>query len=244
MAENYAKLWVQKSANQLAINRAQQAILNLGRALPCRVVAVNGAIVTVAFEVNAAPFTLPNITIPKAESNWIRMPTQVGDFGMTMPADAYLGGVSGLGGGVATLTRPGNLSALVFVPVSNKSSPPIDQNAAQVQGPNGAIIRTTAGTTSQIVTDTSGTTVTFGSNTVVVNETEIALNFGAATSLVVNASGITFTVAGQTFTINSTSALSTLPITTPDVILPRGSVNGHIHPGVQTGTGDTGNMTG
>src|ERR1700740_3746370 len=119
MAENYGKLWLQKTSNQLAITRAQQAIRRLGRALPCRVVAVSGSIVTVAFEVNAAPWTLPNITIPKAESNWVRMPTQVGDKGYTAPADAYLGGISGLGGGVATLTQPGNLTALVFTPVSN-----------------------------------------------------------------------------------------------------------------------------
>lgn len=33
-------------------------------------------------------------------------------------------------------------------------------------------------------------------------------------------------------------------VTAPDVVLPRGSVNGHVHPGVQTGSGDTGNMTG
>jgi hypothetical protein len=227
MAENYAKLWVQKSANQLAINRAQQAILNLGRALPCRVVKVSGAIVTVAFEVNAAPFTLPNITIPKAESNWIRMPTQVGDFGMTMPADAYLGGVSGLGGGVATLTRPGNLSALQFVPVSNSESPPIDQNAAQVQGPNGAIIQTTTGTASSVVTNQEGTTITFG-----------------AVSLVVNASGVTVTVGGETFTLGSTGVNSTLPLVVPDVVVPNGSVNTHFHGGVQTGLGNTDVMTG
>jgi hypothetical protein len=244
MSDNFAKLWVQRSANQLAINRARQAIENTGRALPCRVVGVNGSIVTVAFEVNAAPFTLPNITIPKSESNWIREPTQVGDFGRTVPADAYLGGVSGLGGGVATLTRPGNLSALVFEPISNKDSPPIDPNASQVQGPNGAIIRTTAGTTSQIVTNTSGTTVTFGANTVVVNETEIALNFGATTSLVLNASGITMTVGGETFVFNATTATSTIPIHAPDVILPNGAVNPHTHPGVQTGSDSTGTMTG
>jgi hypothetical protein len=242
MAENYAKLWVQQSTNQLAINRAQQAILNLGRALPCRVVAVSGAIVTVAFEVNAAPFTLPNITIPKAESNWIRMPTQVGDFGMTMPSDAYLGGVSGLGGGVATLSRPSNLSALVFVPVSNKNSPPIDQDAAQIQGPNGVINRTTSGIPSSVVTNTSGTTVTFGTNTVVVNETEIALNFGPTTSLVLNEAGITMTSNGQTFTWGGTAATSTLPINAPDVILPNGSVNGHVHSDPQGGT--VGPMTG
>jgi hypothetical protein len=227
MAENYAKLAVQKNANQVAVNRAQQAIQNTGRALPCRVVKVSGATVTVAFELNSAPWTLPQITIPKAESPWIRMPTQVGDKGVTMPGDAYLGGVSGLGGGTATLARPGNLSALVFVPVSNKSSPPIDQNAAQVQGPNGAIIRTTEGATSSVVTDQNGTTITFGS-----------------VSLVINASGITMTAGGQTFKWGASGADSTMPITAPDVVLPNGSVNGHYHPGVQTGSGNTGTMTG
>jgi hypothetical protein len=189
------------------------------------VVAVNGAIVTVAFEVNAAPQSLPNITIPKAESPWIRMPTQVGDKGVTMPADAYLGGVSGLGGGVATLTQRANLTALVFVPVGNASSGPIDPNAAQVQGPNGAIVRTTTGPTSEIVTNQSGTTITFGT-----------------TTLSVNASGITLTVGGQTFTWGGSTAVSTLPIQAPDVILPNGAVNPHVHSDPQGGT--TGPMTG
>lgn len=226
MADNYDKLWVQKSANQLAINRATQAIQKLGRALPCHVVAVDGSIVTIAFEVNAAPQSLPNITIPKAESPWIRMPTQVGDKGVTMPADAYLGGVSGLGGGVATLTQRANLTALVFVPVSNSGSPPDDQNAAQVCGPNGAIVRTTEGATpSTIVTNQDGTTITFGT-----------------TSLTVGAAGIVMTYAGQTFTWGGAQATSTLPIQAPDVILPNGAVNPHVHSDPQGGT--TGPMTG
>lgn len=202
MAENYAKLWVQKSANQLAINRAQQAIQNTGQRLPCRVVAVNGSIVTVAFEVQDSPQALPNITIPKTESPWVREPTQVGDKGFTQTADAYLGGVSGLGGGVANMVRRGNLSALVFVPLSNAESGPIDPNAAQVQGPNGVINRTTTGTTSEVVTNQSGTTVTYGSNTVVVNGSEVALNLGSTTSLVLNGSGITMTFGSQTIVFN------------------------------------------
>jgi len=227
MAENYSKLWIQRSANQLAINRASQAIKSTGRALPCRVVAVNGSIVTVAFEVKDSPQTLPQITIPKAESPWIRMPTQVGDKGVTMPADTYLGGVSGLGGGTATMTRPGNLSALVFVPVSNSGSAPDDPNAAQVCGPNGGIMRTTSGVHSSVVTNQSGTTITFGT-----------------TTLVIGASGITMTANGQTFTWGGTQATSTMPIQAPDVIVPNGSVNSHYHPGVQTGSGNTGTMTG
>ena len=62
-----------------------------------------------------------------------------------------------------------------------KSSPPIDQNAAQVSGPNGVIIQTTGGTTSSVVTNTSGTTVTFGGVTLVVNATGISMTIGIRT---------------------------------------------------------------
>lgn len=175
MADNFAKLWVQKNLNQTAINRAQQAINSLGRALPCRVTAVDGAIVTVAFEVNATPWTIPEITIPKAESPWIRMPTQVGDKGITMPADVYLGGVSGLGGGVANMSRPSNLSALVFVPISNAKSDPIDPDAAQIEGPNGAIIQTQDGNAS-ITVSGDAITLKFGSKVVVLNSTGLTID--------------------------------------------------------------------
>jgi len=230
MADNFLKLWVQKSANRMATNRAKQAINTLGRALPCRVVAVSGAIVTVAFEVNAAPWTLPNITIPKAESPWVRMPTQVGDKGYTVPSDVYLGGNSGLGGGTATMAPVGNLSALVFVPVSNNASPPVDQNAAQVQGPNGAIIQTTQGNTSKIVTDQNGTTITYGSNTITINNTEIVLSAGGS-SITINASGIAF--SGP---VTGTSTA----VFTGDVTGSGTSLHTHVHSGVQSGTSNSG----
>lgn len=211
MADNYEKLWLQDSLNAIAIARATALIENTGRALPCRVEAVNGSIVTVSFQVNSDPIVLPQISIPKAESPWIRMPTQVGDLGVTMPADAYLGGVSGLGGGIPTLDNPGNLSALVFVPVSNANSAPSNPNAAIVQGPDGAIIQTTSGTASSVITNTAGTTITFGSTTITINGSEI-----------------TMTAGGKTVTLNSTGF-------TIDGIL----FDTHIHGGVTTGSGVT-----
>ena len=227
MSDEYAKLWLQRNLSQTAIGLAQKAIQAQGRALPCRVIEVTGAVVTVEFEVDTAPWTLPPITIPKAESPWIRMPTQIGDKGITIPADVYLGGISGLGGGTADMRRRGNLSALVFVPVSNSSSSPDDPNAAQVCGPDGAIIRTTTGVTSKIVTNQTGTTITFGT-----------------TTLTIGASGITMTAGGQTFTWAAAGANSTMPITAPEVILPNGPVNTHYHGGVQSGTSNTNVMTG
>ena len=211
MADNYDKLWLQDSFNSTAIARAASLIANTGQALPCRVEAVNGAIVTVSFQVNSDPVVLPQISIPKAESPWIRMPTQVGDLGVTIPADAYLGGVSGLGGGIATLDNPGNLSALVFVPVSNANSAPSNPNAAIVQGPDGAIIQTTSGTASSVVTNTAGTVITFGS-----------------TSITINSSEITMTAGGKTVTLNSTGF-------TIDGIL----FDTHVHGGVSTGGATT-----
>lgn len=213
MASNYAKLWLQKDANRNAIRRAQEQIQSTGSALPCRVVAVSGAIVTVAFEVDSQPWTLPRISIPKAESNWIRMPTQVGDYGITVPVDTYIGNISGMGGGLPKLTvRPFNLSALVFMPVSNKSSPPQDQNAAIVQAPNGAIVQTTGGTTSSIITNTSGTVITYGSATIMINAT-----------------GITMSAGGQT-----------LSLTSSGIVINGINFGTHQHTGVQPGTGTSG----
>ncbi|MBR8141223.1 hypothetical protein KDW46_02470 [Burkholderia vietnamiensis] len=189
MADNYSKLPLQRSLNRMAIVRVAQAIEDTGNALPCSVVAVSGAIVTVKFEMEGT-WTLPEVTIPKAESPWIRMPTQIGDKGVTMPADAYLGGVSGLGGGTSDFRRRGNLTALVFVPVSNAGAPPDDPNAAQVCGPNGMIARTTQGTTpSSCVVNQSGVSMTYGGASLSLTAAGIVMSFGAHT-ITLDASGL------------------------------------------------------
>lgn len=158
MSDNASRLWIQDTLNQVAIKQAAAAIERTGNALPCRVTKVSGSIVTVAFEVNAAPWTLPPVTLPKAESQWIRSPTQVGDFGLTIPADVYLGGISGLGGGVANTTRRGNLTALVWLPVGNVNFSAVNTNAAYVSGPAGAVIQDQGGNT--ILTINNSGTVT------------------------------------------------------------------------------------
>lgn len=211
MPANYDKLWQQESLARIASGQAQSQIRQTGRALPCHVTAVSGAIVTVAFDVATAD-PLPSVTIPKAESNWIRMPTQVGDFGVVIAADTYLEFVAGMASGTAALSQPANLSGLLFVPVSNATQPPPVANAAIVQGPAGAVIQTTAGTASSIVTNTDGTKVTFGSTTVTLSSGEIKLTAG-----------------GKTLTIDSAGI--TLDGTLWET---------HVHTGVTTGSGDTG----
>ena len=235
MANNYAKLWAQKRINQASIQRAAEAIQRTGRALPCRVTAVSGAIVTVAFQVDSTPWTLPSITIPKAESNWIRMPTQIGDLGMTLPADVLLGQISGLGtGNLPTLTVPtNNLSALVFVPVSNANSPPPDQNAAVCQGPNGFLGRVEGGT-SEVLANNSETSLTFGSGSVVINSSGITLTFGSI-SIAITSSGVA--VTGN---MSVSGALGSTGNMTAGSI----DLQTHVHGGVQAGPSNTTGPTG
>jgi len=158
------KLWVQDSLNKLAIQRATDMIRQRGLALPCSVKAVNGSIVTVSFNVQGGG-ALPNVTIPKAESQYIRTPTQVGDVGVTIPADVILASASGIGTALADISRSyGNLSTLMFVPLGNKSFPAVNENAAYVAGPQGAVVGMIDGS-STITVDSTGITITVGSKT-------------------------------------------------------------------------------
>lgn len=80
-----------------------------------------------------------------------------------------------------------------------------------MQGPDGAIIQTTGGTTSSAVIDTAGITLTFG-----------------GTSIAIDGSEITLTAGGKTVTLNGTGF-------TIDGIL----FDTHIHGGVTSGTATT-----
>jgi hypothetical protein len=157
MPDNFQKLAVQQNLNTMAINRALEQIESTGRALPCKVVSVSGAIVTVSFEVNVPAtaadgsttyYQLPQVTIPKAESAWFRNPTQVGDLGLAIPADTSLGGVSGLGAGTAIYgTDYGNLSSLIFQPIGTTAFATMpDTQKAWVNGPAGAVMSDAAKT--------------------------------------------------------------------------------------------------
>ena len=142
MASNAQKTPFAPYQNLFAQRKVKEAIQRLGKALPCHVVAVSGSIVTVAFDVDS-PFTLPQVTMPMFGPEWIRYPTQVGDRGITISADTYIGGPSGLGGGTADLTLRANLSMLVWLPIASKNWTPTDDvNAVVIYGPNGGILRT------------------------------------------------------------------------------------------------------
>jgi len=154
MSDNSQKTPLAKSLNAFATGKALDAIQLLGKALPASVVSAAGGIVTVTFELQS-DFTLPQVTIPLATSQYIRVPLQPGDKGMVIPADARLGGVSGLGDGTATLDQPGNLSALAFVPLANSSWFAVDGSVLTMYGPKGVTLRNVAGSTSVKLADDS-----------------------------------------------------------------------------------------
>ena len=162
MADNAQKTPLARALNRFAEKKVAEAIQLLGKALPASVTAVSGSIVTVKFEVTTT-LTLPPVTMPLAGAEYIRFPTQIGDKGLVFPADVYLGGVSGLGGGTADLSIPANLSALVFFPIGNKGWSTTDNpNAVVIYGPDGAIIRT-KDSTCKITLSSTGVVVTLPS---------------------------------------------------------------------------------
>lgn len=141
MADNARKTPLQWSLNDFADIKVGNGIQNLGKGLPCSIVAiVSSCIVTVQFQV-ASVYNFPQITVPVATSEYVRLPLQVGDLGRVVPSDFYLGGISGLGGGTADLVRRGNLATLVFEPVSHTQWSSVDNNAVTLYGPNGCVLR-------------------------------------------------------------------------------------------------------
>lgn len=162
--QNAQKTHLARSLNQFADKKVGQAIQILGKSLPCSVSAIPTAgvpIVTVKFEVNAAPWTLPNVTVPMFGPEYLRYPIQVGCKGVVFPVDAYVGGVSGLGGGTADLSQRGNLSTLVFFPIANKGWTASEApNKAVLYGPDGVVLRDAGSKTVITIDKTDGVTIT------------------------------------------------------------------------------------
>lgn len=119
-----------------------------GKALPCHVVAVEGAIVTVQFDILPSVATLPQVTIPVFGFEYIRYPIQIGDKGVTIPASVSLRGVSGLGVGIADMSRPPSLTALFFMPIANADWSKEDPDKLTLYGPSGVLAKTTGGSSS------------------------------------------------------------------------------------------------
>lgn len=159
MASNAQKTALASSLNRFAARKIADFSQIAGKALPCSIVSVDGSIVTVKFELESTPFTLPNVTVPVAYPEYIRVPFQVGDKGVVASADLVLGGINGLGSGVAARSLAANLSALYFIPIGNKNwAAPIDPNKLEIYGKQGVVILNALG--GQIKITLTGTDIT------------------------------------------------------------------------------------
>lgn len=175
---NAQKVPLTRALSAFATRKARDEIARRGRSLPGTVIDVAGPIVTVNFDVSGA--TLPNVTMPLFGPEYVRYPIKAGDRGAAFPVDVYLGGVSGLGSGLADTSLRGNLSTLVWFPVGNKGWSDVDPDAVTIYGPNGVVMRD----------QDSQTVSTLTPNGLVVNaKTSITLAVGSH-SIVIDSSGV------------------------------------------------------
>jgi hypothetical protein len=175
--------------------KALDEIMKRGQALPGHVIAIAGAIVTVAFDV--ADIRLPQAIMPLFGPEYIRYPIKVGDLGVAFPASVYMGGVSGLGGGIADTTLRGNLSTLVWFPCGNANWPTVDPLTTTLYAPHGVVLQDTPTVTASAVVGQSN--VTINANTT------ITLAVGAH-SIVINSSGVT--IDGKPFLTHHHSGIT------------------------------------
>lgn len=217
---DFLKTPLSKSLNRFAEKKVATGIQATGRALPCSVSEViSSGIVRVKFEVDAAPFTLPELVVAKWGAEYIRYPTQVGDKGYVSTAAARLGGMTGLGAGTPSLTQPGNLAALVWNPLGNTAWDDVDPNVLVMYGPEGVEIRDADSLSVISVTPTT-ITMTRSTATVTLTATTATMARGG-NSVAVTGAGVAIT---GVLTINGSPYLA------------------HTHGGVQVGAGVTGGV--
>lgn len=173
MSQNQ-KLNYGKSMNNFAEQKIADAGQIGGRPLPAVVVAQSGRMITVSVSINSL-YTIPELTVPIMGPEYLRYPMQPGDKGLLIPMGIYIGGMSGQGGGTADLTIPQNLSAMVFLPISNTEWQDVDPNVATLYGPEGVTIRDSGSATTFILTPDSIAIVAPGSFKVTVGGTVLSL---------------------------------------------------------------------
>jgi len=174
-ATNAQKTPFLRTLNDIARRGGANSNASLGKVLPCTVSKVMGSIVTVNFQVNAGVQTIPPATMPVMGPEYIRYPIQVGCKGMAVAADAFLGQMSGLGTGTATLAQPPNLSALVFMPFGNVDFFAVDPNALVLYGPNGVVLRDSANMANLTLTPNQ-ISMSAGGHTIVINSTGVVID--------------------------------------------------------------------
>ncbi len=151
---------------RLARSHAQSVNEHQGKALPASVTAVQGRIVTVRPEVDCNP-ALPPMTVPIAESEYVRTPIQPGCKGVVISADVSLGQMTGLSSRRPALNDScPNLSSCVFLPLSNAEWEKLDGAILQLYGVAGVQITDRLNGSSTVTLTKDGVTLSTGSATV------------------------------------------------------------------------------
>ncbi|HEY4153502.1 MAG TPA: hypothetical protein VGM38_09295 [Pseudolysinimonas sp.] len=230
MPSNSQKVPLVLSLNQAMSRASESRVQQIGKCLPCSVVSVDGAMITVKFEINADPLSLPQVKMPLFGPEYVRYPIQAGDKGFAISADAYLGQMSGLGSGTADFSQQPNLSTLAFMPCGNTGWRSVDSNAVVIYGPNGVVLQD-ADQTCTITLTPTGLTIDLGSQT-------FSVTSGAIT---VNTAGqpVTFNMGGATFTIDGNLRVTGSTIGGfggADAI----NIQTHHHSGIQAGAAQSG----
>lgn len=198
-------------------NQIGEALQADGWELPCVVksISADGLFVTVDFQISQGQYPIPTITIPIAESEYVRLPIQIGTVGVTKKITADITYISGQQNGVSTLNSYGNLNtALCFMPISNKKLFPENANinALLLYGPEGVVI--------QDLNIVDGSPVT--NSRVTVSQDSVRMESGTS-YIQINKDG-SIVIKGSSVTIMDKDFLT------------------HHHSGVSTGSSNTGNV--
>ena len=126
--------------------------------------------------------------MPIAESRYVRLPVKVGDQGIAVAASVRIGGITGLGTGLAPLAPASNLGALVFLPVSNTAWTTLDPNAVVISASNGAIIRTDDGKAVVTIADDK-ITVAYQTINFVIDGSKVTINGNLQVNGTINSTG-------------------------------------------------------
>lgn len=207
MADNAQKTPIAQTLNRFADGKITSAAQLLGKSIPASAVSVDGTntIVTVKLEVQGAPFKFPEITCPVYGPQWVRWPIQPGDPGVCFSSEYYLGGMSGLGGGVAGLNQMMNLGTLVWFPIGNANFNATDNaQAVVIYGPDGAIIRTTDAAGGKLKVDTTEVEASVSPVRSVTDKDGFKVYIGNYLALVVDVNGARFSSPSGAFGIRVT----------------------------------------
>jgi len=119
---------------------AETMLSLIARSLPASIDSVNGSMAKVKIEIGS-DFNFPLIDVPIQGSQYVREPFQKGDKGIVMPCDASIAAMIGLKNASATLDQPGNLSALIFIPLGNSQWTSVDGQMLVLTGLSDVMVR-------------------------------------------------------------------------------------------------------